>query len=170
MSDAESFRSLRDLFRYNGWANARVFDYCRNLDASLLGEAAPGTNGSLEETLKHLIGVEAAFLTMVQGHALESRGSVESFMAHDLAWFADQVAPLTDGFLAILANPSDGIFDREIKVPWFSFRVTAHDGLLQVLSHSAQHRAQVFSVLGSKGHDVPGLDYARMVGEAQKPG
>jgi hypothetical protein len=48
--------------------------------------------------------------------------------------------------------------------------LTKHDGLLQVLSHSAQHRAQVFSVLGQRGIDVPDLDYVLFVKSTRSRG
>jgi hypothetical protein len=45
-----------------------------------------------------------------------------------------------------------------VKVP-----VTARDGLLQVLTHSSQHRAQVLSWLSAQGVPTPDLDYVVML-------
>jgi uncharacterized damage-inducible protein DinB len=45
--------------------------------------------------------------------------------------------------------------------------MTVHDGLIQVVGHSAQHRAQVLSVLGQHGVEVPDLDYVLMLREAR---
>jgi uncharacterized damage-inducible protein DinB len=36
------------------------------------------------------------------------------------------------------------------------------EGLIQVLTHSAQHRAQVLSTLGERGRQVPDMDYVVM--------
>jgi uncharacterized damage-inducible protein DinB len=46
--------------------------------------------------------------------------------------------------------------------------VTVRDGLLQVLSHSAQHRSQVLSWLSSQGVETPDLDYVLMLQETNK--
>jgi hypothetical protein len=42
---------------------------------------------------------------------------------------------------------------------------TARDGLLQVLTHSSQHRSQVLSWLSAQGVRTPDLDYVVMLGE-----
>lgn len=43
----------------------------------------------------------------------------------------------------------------------------AADGLIQVISHSSQHRAQIRSVLGQHGVQVPDLDYVLMLRESR---
>ncbi len=111
-------RTLRDLYAYNAWANVRVFAACRDADGAQLAAAAPGTFGSIHETLTHMVGVE---------------------------------------------NAAESFYDEPLHVPWFDFPLTRHDGFLQVVSHSAQHRAQVFSVLGERRQQVPDLDYVLFV-------
>jgi len=60
-------RTLRDLYAYSAWANARVFAACRDADGAQLAAAAPGTFGSIHETLTHMVGVENAYLHMLRG-------------------------------------------------------------------------------------------------------
>jgi uncharacterized damage-inducible protein DinB len=38
-----------------------------------------------------------------------------------------------------------------------------------VISHSAQHRAQILSVLGERGFEVPGLDFVEFIEERSAP-
>lgn len=156
-------RTLADLYAYNAWANAQVFALCRDVDQAQLDEHAPGTSGTLAETLKHLAQVEAVYALMLQDRPLPTQESPEQFFAHDVAWFADLMARVGREYAELLANASDSFYDEPLRVPWFDFALTKHDGLLQVLSHSAQHRAQVFSVLGQRGIDVPDLDYVLFV-------
>jgi uncharacterized damage-inducible protein DinB len=52
-----------------------------------------------------------------------------------------------------------------LNVPWFTFQVTAREGLWQVLTHSAQHRSQVLSWLSAQGVETPDLDYVLMLRE-----
>ncbi|HUX85858.1 MAG TPA: DinB family protein [Chloroflexota bacterium] len=165
-------RTFQDLFTYNDWANRRVYAFCRGLDPALLTEAAPGTNGTLAETLKHSIGVEDAYLMMLRGQSIGS-GSDDArdrYFAQDLSWFLDRGDQIGSEYVALLAGLDRAALDQPLNVPWFSFPVTGYDGLMQVLAHSAQHRAQIFSVLGSRGMEVPGLDYVRMVGERRQAG
>ena len=53
---------LADCFRYNLWANLRLLDACACLsDSQLDAPAAPGTFGSVRETLMHLFTAEEGY-------------------------------------------------------------------------------------------------------------
>ena len=159
----DDVRALRDLYAYNAWANAQVFAACRDLDEARLQVPAPGTFDSIAATLSHLVGVEDAYLYMLRGESPERMGPRDAYHAHDLPWFAARAAQLGGEYDALLAGADAAFYGLALDVPWFDFSLTRHDGLLQVLSHSAQHRAQVFSVLGQRGHEVPDLDYVLFV-------
>lgn len=156
-------RTLSDLYAYNAWANAQVFAVCRAVDAARLDADAPGTRGTLTETLKHLVQVEAVYALMLEDKPRPTAEERDEFIAHDLTWFAETAARVGQGYADLLANAGDAFYAESLNIPWFSFALTKHDGLLQVLSHSAQHRAQVFSVLGQHGIKVPDLDYVLFV-------
>jgi uncharacterized damage-inducible protein DinB len=158
-----------DLYQYNRWANAKVFGVCRDLDSGVLTAAAPGSTGSLDHTLKHLVSVEDAYLAMLQDQRLEPRETMASYFAHDVAWFAERAAQIGDAYLALLPTFDDTRLDSALAVPWFDFPLTKRDGLFQVLSHSSQHRSQVFSVLGAGGLTVPDLDYVEMLKQRLLP-
>ena len=159
--------SLQALYAYNAWANARVFAVCGGLDQAHLEERAPGTFGSIEDTLKHLVSTEEVYAAMLRDETLaqgeQREAQREAYFAHDVTWFAERAAQLGRAYQDLLAQAGATFYDEPLLVPWFDFRLTKHDGLLQVLSHSAQHRAQVFSVLGERGLEVPNLDYVLFV-------
>ena len=161
--------TLANMYAYNSWANAQVFAACREVNSTWLDEQAPGTYGTITETLKHLAQVEFVYALMIQDKPLPTGEARDAFTAHDLTWFADTVARLGHEYAAMIANADDSFYDQPLHVPWFDFALTKQDGLLQVLSHSAQHRAQVFSVLGQHGVEVPDLDYVLFV-EARQSG
>jgi uncharacterized damage-inducible protein DinB len=155
-------RTLANLYTYNAWANAKVFALCRDVDQAQLDELAPGTHGTLTETLKHLTQVEAIYYAlMLRDQPPTSQELRDQLSVRDVMWFADQVTLVGRQYRELLANASDAFFDEP---------PTKHDGLLQVLSHSAQYRAQVFSVLGQHGIDVPNLDYVLFVKSARSAG
>lgn len=159
-----------DLFRYNRWANDEVFAACHAVDQSELEDDAPGTQGSIASTLKHLVGVEDVYLMMLNDQPLDARDSLETYLARDLAWFAERSRQLGESYRALLARVDPATLAGPLTVPWFDFALTKRDGLIQVLTHSAQHRAQVLSVLGARGHVVPSLDYVRLVAERPDAG
>lgn len=156
-------RTLSDLYAYNTWANARVFAICRDVELAQLDADAPGTYGTITETLKHLVLVEAVYALMLEDKPRPAADARDEFLAHDLIWFAETAARAGQRYADLLATASDTFYTEPLNVPWFTFALTKHDGLLQVLSHSAQHRAQVFSVLGQHGIEVPDLDYVLFV-------
>lgn len=155
----DTARTLRDLYAYNGWANEQVFGVCRDVDRDQLEEQAAGTYGTIEETLKHLVGVEDVYLSMLRNAPIDRGGNEEQYFRHESGWFAGRAAQLSTGYGELLAAAEPDFYDEPLHVPWFDFALTKHDGLLQVLHHSAQHRAQVLSVLGAHGVSVPDVDY-----------
>jgi uncharacterized damage-inducible protein DinB len=159
-------RTLSALYRHNDWANRRVFDTVLGVEVQRLDAQAGGTYGSISGTLKHLVQVESVYLQMLSDREpKQDPGEAERCMAQDLGWFAARAAELSEGFQTLIAAADDSFLDAPLHVPWFDFPLTKHDGLLQVLAHSAQHRAQVLSALGAQGVEVPDVDYVEMVGE-----
>jgi len=160
-------RTLRQLCRYNAWANARVFACCRGVDPTELGAEAKGTLGTIEETLKHLVGVEEVYLAMLRDRDLSSTlRPREEYYRQDLAWFVARIEELDRGYLVLLEEIDEPFLEGELKIPWFERPISRRDGILQALSHSAQHRAQVLSTLGERGVEVPGVDLVVMVQES----
>ncbi len=157
-------QELIDLYRHNAWANERVFALAQDVEASLLEADAPGTRDTVTGTLAHLARVEYLYLTMIAG---KPRGSVEShedYEAHDLAWMRRHLQEIGEGFVRAIESATPDVLARRldiaVKVP-----VTARDGLVQVLTHSSQHRAQVLLWLSAQGVPTPDLDYVLMLGE-----
>ncbi len=156
-------QTLLQMARYNAWANARVFDVCAAIAQQQLSEEAKGTYGSVGETLAHLVEVEEIYLLMLRGDDVGAVTKDESYMSHDSTWFANRSRELGNGYRDTLEAHDDEWLSETFVVPWFGFPITRRDGLLQTWTHSAQHRAQVLSALGSHGIDVPDVDYIYML-------
>ena len=99
--------------------------------------------------------MEYAYLGMLDGHPPQSRQEVQAWADHDLSWFPSQVRGLGDGFARLLASATPETLAAALNVPWFTFDLTAREGLRQVLTHSAEHRSQVLSWLSTRGVDTP---------------
>jgi uncharacterized damage-inducible protein DinB len=162
-------QDLIELFRHNTWANAKVFGLAAGLDSQLVKEVAPGTRDTVLGTLAHLAAVEYAYLRMLEGHPPHSRQEVQAWAAHDLSWLREQVCDLGDLFGRLLESSTAQVLAAPLNVPWFTFQLSAREGLLQVLTHSAQHRSQVLSWLSTQGLDTPDLDYVLMLQEQRTP-
>jgi len=162
-------QDLIDLFRHNSWANGKVFDLVAGLDATMLEVEAPGTQSTVIDTLAHLARVEYAYLAMLEQRRSASVEGTETYLAHDLGWFRSHVQELGAAYLTLLDASTPTGLGRVLAIPWFSFPVTAREGLLQVLTHSAQHRSQVLSWLSTRGVPTPDLDYVLMLREMRQP-
>lgn len=160
-------QTLQLMFHHNGWANQRVMDVLAGLDGSVLGDDAKGTVGSIEQTVKHLVGVEEVYLTHIQGNDLSAAGSQEEYFAHDLEWFRQRASKLGQDYAELLVGADEQLLEQPLVIPWIPVPLTVREGLIQVLTHSAQHRAQILSTLGERGQRVPALDYVVMRMEGQ---
>jgi uncharacterized damage-inducible protein DinB len=145
-----------------------VFDLAAGLDETLVQAEAPGTRDTVAGTLAHLATVEYAYLGMIEGRPPQSREAVISWSKHELNWFPAEMRELGNGYLHLLESSTPDALDRPLNVPWFEFQMTTREGLLQVLSHSAQHRSQVLSWLAAQGISTPDLDYVVMLGEERQ--
>jgi uncharacterized damage-inducible protein DinB len=161
-------QDLMTLFGYNTWANAKVFDLAAQQDPHIVTVSAPGTRDTVTVTLAHLASVEYAYLTMLERRTPSSREEMMRWAAHDLAWFPGQMRQIGAGFARLLETSTDESLAAPLNVPWFDFALTCREGLIQVLSHSAQHRSQVLSWLSAQGISTPDLDYVLMVREARE--
>ncbi len=159
--------TLRRFCRYNAWANTKVFKICSGLDAAALSEAEAGSLSNLEETLKHLVGVENFYLHLASDTVpADIAAWREAFMQHPLNWYMERSAAIGEEYQELLAARDADFLEGELRVPWLPVPITVRDGLLQVLTHSGHHRAQVLSVLGARGLKVPDIDYIYMLAEA----
>ena len=165
----DAMQDLIELFRHNTWANAQVFELAASVDSQLVTQAAPGTRDTVLGTLAHLAGVEYAYLGMLDGHPPQSRAEVQAWAAHDLSWFPEQMRELGARFVRLLESSTPQTLAAPLNVPWFTFQLTAREGLRQVLTHSAQHRSQVLSWLSAQGTETPDLDYVLMLQEERTP-
>jgi uncharacterized damage-inducible protein DinB len=164
----DSVQDLIALYRYNTWANGRVFDLAAGVENTLVQAEAPGTRDTVSGTLAHLASVEYAYLWMIEGRPPQSRDAVRAWANHELNWFVSQMRELGNAYIHLLESASRESLERPLNVPWFQFQMTAREGLLQVLSHSAQHRSQVLSWLSAQGIPTPDLDYVVMLGEQRE--
>jgi uncharacterized damage-inducible protein DinB len=153
----------RAMVEYDRWANRKVFRLCRKLDAAGLTADAKGAVRTIEMTLKHTVRVADAFHTLLRGGIPDDAlGVWPEYRKHDLAWFETRADEVADAYDALLGEIDEAFLDGELKIPWFEHPISRRDGFVQAMTHSIQHRAQVCSVLGERGVDVPNMDYVAM--------
>ena len=162
-SPLAGMQDLVALYRHNAWANARVFEAALRADPALLSQPAPGTRDTVQGTLAHLARVEYVYLALLEGTPREQLETRESYEAHDLDWLRSHLQTLGSRYLSLLERITAERLAQPLDIPWFDFPISGRDGLLQVLTHSSQHRSQVLSWLSARGLPTPDLDYVLML-------
>ena len=160
---------LGDAFAHHAWATFRVMDACEALSPEQLETNAPGTYGSILETMRHIIGAESWYLHRLSGEryppieeAEEAKMGLPELRAamerHAAAW-PDILAADPDPNEYIEVRRDDGT----------GFRATKGVRLAQVIHHGTDHRSQICTALTSLGVEPPEIgvwEYADTVGRA----
>jgi uncharacterized damage-inducible protein DinB len=113
----------------------------------------PELGGSALGLLEHTAQVEAAFHWLLTGAARPERragagyGDVRSLLTATDAALQSALPELERR----LADP--------VEVPWFGRSFEIGQALMQVATHSVQHRAGICAGIARAGLQAPGLDY-----------
>jgi uncharacterized damage-inducible protein DinB len=146
---------LADAFDHHAWATLRLLDACAPLSEAQLATVVPGTYGSIIDTLRHLVGADRNYLTLLSAGRLppideESMdvATLRAVMEEDGAVWVEVVAAALDPDLEVVRHRDDG---SESHAP-LGIR------LAQVVHHGSDHRSQVCTALTSLGLTPPPID------------
>lgn len=152
---------LRRMFRYNAWANAKIIGSAARLSTEQAALPIEGIYGSVADTERHMLQVEHVYLKLMGADAPEfARGP-------DEASFTELASALGSAYDVFLSSLSETALGRRFLVPWFEHEITIRDGLIQVATHSTEHRADLASGVSRLGVSTPALDYVVWVLEAE---
>ncbi|HEY7524503.1 MAG TPA: DinB family protein [Candidatus Limnocylindrales bacterium] len=146
---------LTDAFAHHVWATLRVIDACLPLTPEQLATTAEGTYGSILDTLRHTVGADASYLSLLSDGAVDGideeamdlpalRAAMES---HGPVW-ASLVATPLDPDEIVIRHRDDGSESRAPR----SIRIA------QALHHGTDHRSQVCTILTTQGIEPPAID------------
>lgn len=164
---------LQDAFRHHVWATRQLIDTCGSLTDSQLNATTAGTFGSIIDTLRHLVGADAAYLFALTG------GQVTS--VDDSAMDLDDLRSVMNTNAAAWDSLVDQDLDPgEIVVRYRDDGSEGHAPrgirMAQALHHGTDHRSQVCTILTVLGIEPPLIDvwdYAEQEGrlsEVPPPG
>lgn len=146
---------LADAFDHHVWATIRVIDACLALTPEQLETNVPGTYGTIIETLRHTVGADASYLSLLSGGGVpevdEATLDLPALRAamerHGPVWSAVLEEDL-DPDAAMTRRRDDGSTS------------TAPVGirLAQVIHHGTDHRSQICTALTSLGIEPPLID------------
>jgi uncharacterized damage-inducible protein DinB len=146
-------QTLGSLVRYNTWANARILPLLSQLGEPQLTAPVEAMAGSILETAQHLLMVEQVYLQMIGG---EVATRPEPTAAAELV---EAAARAGAGYAALLGTLDESSLEVQFRVPWFEREFTRRDGLIQAITHSTEHRADLAAALTRAGVTTPPIDY-----------
>ncbi len=146
-----------ELFRHNSWANQRLLEFCAGLEPATLDSSAPGTMGSIIDTLRHLSGADERYLGFLE--LGPRRDELMEAAKLDLPALRREAAGRAERWDRLLARKLD---------PGDVIKRTRKDGtvdalprgtlLLQAIHHGNDHRTHICTILGGQGIEPPELD------------
>ena len=146
---------LGDAFAHHVWATLRLIDTCRSLSPEQLGKGATGTYGSILETMRHTVGADVSYLSLLSGgHVVEidedgmDLPALRTAMAADGPVWAEFLAGDPDPELIVVRHRDDG---SESSAP-LGVRTA------QALHHGTDHRSQICTALTALGIEPPDID------------
>lgn len=157
---------MRDAFAHHVWATLRLIDACLPLSEEQLATAVPGTYGSILETVRHLVGGDSGYLTVVGGgrtQPIEEEGmglaELRALMEANGAGWSTVLEGDLDPDAILVRHRDDGS----------EFHAPRGVRLAQVLHHGTDHRSQICTALTTLGVEPPEIDvwdFAREQGRA----
>jgi uncharacterized damage-inducible protein DinB len=146
---------LDDAFGHHVWATLQVMDVCAALDPAQLEATAPGTYGSILDTLRHIAAADSGYLFAMTGGKVqpideeqmdptELRKTIEGFATE----YASLLATDLDPDRLVVRHRDDG---SETHAP-LGIR------LAQVVHHGTDHRSQICTILTTLGIEPPLID------------
>jgi uncharacterized damage-inducible protein DinB len=148
--------SLEELYRHNLWANLRLIDFCASLDIAMLNATAPGTFGSVQDTLRHIIANEYSYAATVAQRPLTHRLSREDGPPR-LHALREHALRSGEELLALATNLRP---EAMLRGEWQGrpYEMPAAVPLMQAINHGTEHRAHIATILSTRGVQPPTLD------------
>ena len=146
---------LADAFAHHVWATVRLIDACLALAPEQLETTIPGTYGSIIDTMRHLVGADASYLSVTSG----GRSPAVDEESMDLAQLRAEMAGHGEAWASVLAGDLDPdlVLVRH-REDGSESRAPLGIRLAQVLHHGTDHRSQICTALTTLGVEPPAID------------
>jgi uncharacterized damage-inducible protein DinB len=144
------------LYDHNDWANSKLIEFLEAQPAELLVKTAPGSYGSIAETLVHLVAAQERYIDRISGEkradqVKESDGWPGfELLRESLAWSAPRLVGLA-------AVTPDDVF-RVVEWQGQPTKIRLATVLAQAINHATEHRVNITTILSAEGVDHPDLD------------
>jgi uncharacterized damage-inducible protein DinB len=140
---------------YDNWATERFAAFCAALTPEQRALTTPGTMGTIQATLIHLVAAKERYAASLQGN-VPPDDAIRETTTKDLGQVVARAKRLSEWFAGFAKSEFD--VDRVIERRGADGTVQHMPmGILiaQFLHHGNEHRAQLGSILGAHGIEPP---------------
>jgi len=151
---------ILELYRYNEWANERLFAAAGALSSEALARDLGGSFRSIRDVLAHIASVEWMWLERWRG--VSPSDIPEWAVLGDLPVLLHHLADVQSRRAAFFDELSDSALLLQVTFRYISGTAGCHplhDLLIHVVNHSTYHRGQVASMLRQVGAVPPPTDF-----------
>jgi uncharacterized damage-inducible protein DinB len=148
---------MQDAFAHHNWATLRLIDTCLTLGPEQLETSAPGTYGSIIDTMRHLVAADSSYLFVCSRQTEDPPIDDEETM--DLAALREAIERFGPRWTALLdRNPDpDAVLVRH-RPDGSETAAPLGIRLAQVVHHGTDHRSQICTALTGLGVEPPYID------------
>lgn len=144
--------TIQELYRYNQWANGRVFEAVGALPTEEFVRAVPSSFPSVRETLTHVVWGEWLWLRRWKGNSPTTIfGPSESPDASALRARWTEVQAEQTEFVRSLTNEHLQKVVRYVNLQGQPWAYALWKQMLHVVNHSTYHRGQITTMLRQLG-------------------
>ena len=143
---------IQRLFEHNNWANFRILEVCLTLtDEQLDAEPQSVARGTIRETLTHLAGSQAGYLSLLT-LPVEER----IYKPMQITDLQESLRNSGEGLLALAGGKREPLAtklqtrDGYHVEPWVV--------MVQIINHTHEHREQICSMLNALDITPPDMD------------
>jgi uncharacterized damage-inducible protein DinB len=140
---------------YDNWATEKLAAFCAALAPEQRALTTPGTMGTIEATVIHLVGAKERYAASLQG-MVPPVDAVRETTTTDLGHVVARAKKLSEWFTGFAAGHVD--LDRIIErrgADGTTMHLPVGILIAQLLHHGNEHRAQLGSIFGAHGIDPP---------------
>src|SRR3990170_4909452 len=119
-------------------ATARLIDACSDLTSEQLAPPAPGTYGSILDTLRHLVSTDCWYLTFFR----DGPQRIEEDAEASIDELRSAITSNGEAWLELVAGDLDADTDVVERGDGWNFHSPLGFRLAQVLHHGTDHRSQ----------------------------
>ena len=153
---------FKTLFKYNNWANDRVWEFILDLSEEQFTRAFSYSIGSVHDQAVHMMTADELWLERIRdGHSSRQPAETHEYPTRDA--IATHWQAIRQNWEQYLDTLTASDLDGEITFSSVTYSTTFYnkrwEGLIQVINHSTDHRAQILSLIHQVGVKTDAQDF-----------